>query len=257
MLFGVRESSPNTKNIAYIHSTISPKHISYWVEKDEARNYPVPDKILTNGFVNGEILKNIFHVPSVPVSQACGLRYEHLLQNKSFKSKPKNISNLLFVLTASEKEYVNGIHFLNQLLGHSNGRFKITVRAHHILDISDVLKWIEPHGDIQIDNSHSLKEQLMSNDVFLYSGSSACVDALACGVPSVYIRLPNFFDTDPLHGFNEFKWSCENPKHFDEIIRSLTQLSDDEYYSRQDKGIRYLEEMVMPVTESRLGSFLT
>jgi hypothetical protein len=81
------------------------------------------------------------------------------------------------------------------------------------------------------------------------------MEAVAWGVPALRLDLGEFLDTDPMFGWDEFKWSVDEPSQLIETIRSIEDLPDSEYRERQKKGIEYTAAYLRPVTEEALNLF--
>ena len=59
-------------------------------------------------------------------------------------------------------------------------------------------------------------------------------------------------DTD----FNDFKWQVRNGDSLQNALREILEMPDEHYADRQQRGRRYIENYLNPVTPERLSLFL-
>ena len=101
-----------------------------------------------------------------------------------------------------------------------------------------------------------LADDLAWADLVLYASSTVGLEAVAMGIPVVYLDLGNFLDTDPMLGWNEFKWSAKEPWELVGIIESINELPRTEFRARQDKARNYVSTYLTPVADGALRAFL-
>jgi len=101
----------------------------------------------------------------------------------------------------------------------------------------------------------SLADDIEWADVVLYATSTVGLEAVSLGTPAVQIDLGEFLDTDPMFGWDEFKWSVNEPSQLVETIRGIENLTDSEYLDRQRKGQEYTAAYLRPVTPDSLRLF--
>jgi hypothetical protein len=101
-----------------------------------------------------------------------------------------------------------------------------------------------------------LQESFRANDLVIYHGTTAGLDALANGLPVINVEFDDFISVDPLFDFNDFKWTVERPGELADAIEKVYALSDEDYYIKQKKGIEFVKDYFYPVNEENLGKFL-
>jgi hypothetical protein len=101
-----------------------------------------------------------------------------------------------------------------------------------------------------------LQESFRANDLVIYHGTTAGLDALANGLPVINVEFDDFISVDPLFDFNDFKWTVERPEELADAIEKVYALSDEDYYIKQKKGIEFVKNYFYPVNEENLGKFL-
>ena len=97
----------------------------------------------------------------------------------------------------------------------------------------------------------------MQADMLIYYGTTACLDALSAGIPVVNLELNSYISPDPLFSFTDFKWTARSTDELLEKIELIYHLDDNEYYTRQAKGLDFVNKYFHPVTDKRLQVFLT
>ena len=106
------------------------------------------------------------------------------------------------------------------------------------------------------ESSGPLEDALEWADVVLYVSSTVGLEAVSRGIPAIYLDLGTFLDTDPMFGWNEMKWSVQDPSELAATIESIGAIPADEFISRQKKGQEYAVAYLQPVTDETMRPFL-
>jgi len=67
--------------------------------------------------------------------------------------------------------------------------------------------------------------------------------------------LGDFLDTDPMFGWDEFKWSVTEPSELLPTLAVIQRLPENEFHMRQQKGREYVTDYLRPVTGESLATF--
>lgn len=255
LILGMRDASPETRLIGYQHTSITQGHTNFMLGNDEAKTIPLPDSILTTGEVTKDWLESEGNFPAGMFKTACALRQPQD-DDAPTRKQGKLITKVLVVLATSLEEYVNTLLFLEQAFADEN-RFDLQIRPHPSLMPLEPALEIAPlaRSDFYTQSTGSIVDALQRADVVLYASSTVCLQAAALGIPTVYVDLGFHVNTDPMFGWNEFKWSVEEPSEVIAVIKQIESLTEETFNQRQQEGRDYAESYLQPVTSDRLESF--
>jgi hypothetical protein len=254
LIQGLRASSPQTQIVGYQHASLAPIHANFFLGPDEAEIMPLPDSILTTGSVIQNWLEREGNYPPGIFKTACALR-----QNQSGSTNPAErrgeTTRVLVALATSFAEHLNTILFVEKAF-QPPLKYQVRVRPHPSFPLDTVLvdtpstlrEFFEP-------STGSLDDDLEWADVVLYATSTVGLEAVLAGVPAIRLDLADFLDTDPMFGWDRFKWSVDDPSKLIETIRSIECLSHDDYLNRQTEGIEYANSYLQPITPDALRLF--
>ena len=251
---GVRAESPDTRFAAFIHASVTPRHMNLLFSKDEASVTPLPDEVITTGEVVEELLSKHGNYPDGVLRAACALRQgtEKVVEPKC---PPEVIKTVLVAMATSTDEYVKTLSFLDQAYSDSDD-YKIVVRPHPIIPMDDALAAVKlSRDDFYSVDSGSLTESFEKSDVVLYASSTVGMEAVSKGIPAIYMDLGNVLNSDPMSMWDELKWTVSDPKELVPTIRSIDALPEEEFRERQRKGQAYINSYLKPVTEENLKPF--
>jgi hypothetical protein len=147
------------------------------------------------------------------------------------------------------------LSFLGKALAGKNG-VEIRVRPHPELSLASALA-VAPLAGPQFfsESSGSLEEDLEWAEVVLYASSTVGLEAVATGIPAVYLDLGGFLDTDPMSGWNEFRWSAREPSDLVTAIQTIKGLPETRFRELQQKGREFVADYLRPVTADGLAAF--
>lgn len=255
ILLAAREIQKDTKLTSYQHASLTPKHINFVLEKGEMARIPFPDEIISMGRITKNLLEDVFHFPKDFVKSGCALRQDEIFsENNDYKNEIK-VFTILVALASSLEEYVRMLRFLDK--ASLNNKYTVKIRPHPVIDFEGVLSIYKPHNfNYTLDRNRKIRDSLNESKVVLYASSTVGVEALCMGKPVIYIDFGNFINSDPLFNFTEFKWRCENPKDFLEILNEINSLEESAFKEKQKKGILYAKDYFYPVDNENIKPFL-
>jgi len=135
--------------------------------------------------------------------------------------------------------------------------YSIWMKPHPAFPLSDAIAIAgEPKFSYHHANKETLEECIAWADAALYVHSTAAIEFLSRGVPVIYVNIDNIINPEPLSTFTDFRWQADSPRDLVRIITEIDSLSDEEFYDRQKKAVRYIEEYSYPVNESSMDVFL-
>jgi predicted glycosyltransferase len=81
------------------------------------------------------------------------------------------------------------------------------------------------------------------------------MEAIALGIPAIYLDLGNFLNTDPMFGWSDFKWTVTEPFQLIDIIEHIESMHQDKFKNLQQQGVNYVYSYLKPVTPSNMQPF--
>lgn len=255
MLYAIRESRKNIKAVGYQHSAISLRHLNYMLGKDEHNILPLPDRIIASGMVTKEIMQGMGNFPAEVLKVGCALRQQGL-SDLSSNNRCRKISNILVILASSLDEHIQTLTFLNSAFSNRQNDYKICIRPHPTISFEKA-KRLTPSLNFNFteDKNKSIYESLKDADIVLYNSSTAGLEAIALGIPVIYINLGDFINPDPLFNFSDFKWSAYRPNSLIGIIKSVEEIPSDRFSVLQNKAKEYALKYFYPVNAENIKVF--
>lgn len=252
-ILALRRFSPGTRLIGYQHAALSMQHTNFFLTKEESRSIPLPDKIITIGRVTCDFMRTAGNFPESLVEAGCALRQKITVM--PVKNK-RVISNVLAILATNLEEYTKVMIFLNETFKDSD-QYKVWIRPHPRLPLLEEAIRISgrPEFSLYKSDQKTLQECLDWADVVLNVCSTVAIEALARGIPVIYLDIDNIFNPDPVINFNDFKWQAGNAGELHLAMRQINGLSDGDFYRRQKKGLDYAAGYLYPVNENTLNTF--
>jgi len=253
-IIGLRKFSPDARIIGYQHASLSLRHTNFLLSEDEHRAIPLPDSILTMGKVTRDFMIDPGGFPEKLLRIGCALRQ----RTYSGPLKPqKPVSRLLVVLATNIEEYVKVIRFLDEAFG-GHCPWEIWIRPHPVFSLEEALEITgRPGFSYHKSEGETLRDCLDWADVVLYVHSTVSIEALARGTPVVHLNVPNVLNPDPLLSFDDFKWRADLPRDLPRAIEAINDLPGDEFFRRQELGVRFTREYFFPVDENSMEAFLS
>ena len=81
------------------------------------------------------------------------------------------------------------------------------------------------------------------------------MEAIALGIPAIYLDRGNFLNTDPMFGWSDFKWAVTEPFQLIDIIEHIESIHQDKFKNLQQQGVNYVYSYLKPVTPSNMQPF--
>lgn len=259
LIQGLRDVAPGIRMVGYQHASISPLNTNYMLGRDESSITPLPDAILTTGEITKNWLKAEGNYPPGLLRPACALRQGKANYDRG-SGRAKKITNV-FVALGSIGEYVGMLMFLEKaftgVVNDNDGEYDLRIRPHPERTLQSAVD-IAPlsQSGFFSESSGSLDDDLRWADIVLYSSSTVALESIALGIPAIFADLGNYVQTDPMAGWNQFKWVVKQPSELIPAIRNIESLTAREYQDRQSGGQVYVSQYLEPVTPKGLRTFL-
>ena len=255
LILGIRGASSDTRLVGYQHASVTLSHTNFILGSAESGIVPLPDAIVTTGPVPKEWMEREGNYPPGVFKVACTLRQSR--DGRSLHKEPgQRIKKVLVALATSLQEYVDTLLFLEQAFVVSND-YQVRVRPHPTIPLGSALR-LAPlnRSDFYQPSTGTLADDLQWADVVLYASSTVGMEAVSLGIPAIYLDVGNYLDTDPMFGWNEFKWSVRDHSELIPTMRKIEAIPQAIFHELQEQGKEYVATYLSPVTPSGLRTFL-
>ncbi|HEY0902197.1 MAG TPA: hypothetical protein VGD95_08745, partial [Micavibrio sp.] len=222
------------KVIGVQHTAFAPAFLK--MQADGQR--PVPDRIVTTGAIPAQLLATLMGHDPEKIYPACQLR-------GGFTYHPRMDSagqNILVLLQGGPYDQI-----LLQRIRDAQLDRHIVVRPHPGQEPGPLSGLMVADGKLQ--------DHLQQASVVIYNGTTACFDALAAGVPCIYMCCGDAGRNDPLVTLvADIKRNCHEGDDLAMLLRAIESLPLDAYLSACAQCHQYIKEYFHPVDASRLNA---
>ena len=105
-------------------------------------------------------------------------------------------------------------------------------------------------------SDRKLSEDLAEAGMVAYASSTVGVEAAAAGIPTVYLDLGKALDTDPMSGWDEFKWRADSAQSFRDALCEIDELPPERLQTGSQRAREFAHAYLTPVTEEGIRRFL-
>ena len=218
LLRGFREVSKNTEFIAYAHPVVNPTYTCYSVSKYEKDLIPLPNKIVTNGFIGKQILTDSgFDANKIFIGSA--LRFSNIYNN--FHSLKKNNEEKRILIACSANIYETIETIIKSIAAFNSEKdLEVLIKLHPNVKKSVILKFISKLPSNFRIVEDSIDSLLTKSSVTIYTSSSVCLESVIRDIPVIHIKSDYIIDMNPFEGCDIFK-SVSTPE---ELKKTATQI---------------------------------
>lgn len=190
----VRTHLPETELVGYDNLNMPRLALSMFPAPGEGR--PLPDRLVTNGPAYADVLVAASW-PADAVRTGCGLRHASLWDVPVRSGPPTGR-----ILAATEIAPGPAVELVTKAAAAFGDR--LVVKPHPLVPRGSL-----PSGPCY--DERPLSELLRQSDVLLHTYSAVAFEALALGVPPVFVRSESTLDLDPLEFAPEVHWTARTP----------------------------------------------
>lgn len=256
LLLGIRHASPETQLVGYQHAALTMAHTNLMLGPGESDITPLPKTIFTTGTLATDWLAREGGFPIGIFRTACALRQGQINLHQD-KSRGRKVTNVLVALATNLEEYIDTLSFLEEAFAGSEC-YQVRIRPHPEFALESALSIAPPsQSDFFSESTDTLEGDLSWADVVLYASSTVGLEAVSLGIPAVHLDLGDFLNRDPMSGWNEFRWSVEDPADLINTLSLIQAIPGDEFLERQKKGFNYVAAYLTPPTTERLLGFVS
>lgn len=258
--WSVQQYMPTTKVIGFDNLTFSRLTLSMFPAENELQIRPIPDRIVTNGPMYYEVLKNE-GLPLDHIRSGCALRHTYLWETGySNLNDDKNKADCIQVLVTTSIDLGDSIELSAKaaLAFGGDNTFKVLIKCHPLVDTNQVKKILGPlinFQNIQFINE-PIEKLLPYVDVLLYTYTSVCFDALKFGVFPIFIRSENLINLDQLDEVPDIHGIATTPLEIKFEVERLSHIQSEENRLRKIRSMVVLKQALAPVTDERIDPFI-
>jgi hypothetical protein len=264
---GIRRSLPETRIVGYQHSTVPFGPSGYFPSKRDISEVALPDTIVVNGRLWGDLLRKHGY-PAERLRNGPALRFPHIIerlesppQQESWRERRQKPS----VLIAAAGGFDEALELVCKSLQALADWDSITllVKLHPTMPGQDRFQEAVARGlGIEVAPSRvefttqSINELLESVDVLLHTKSSTAYEALAYGVPIVFVCSDFWFDRNPLPPDSQVGQTARSPEDIRAAVHRALSETDADVRERHMRARALLEYAFSPVEDETLRPLL-
>jgi hypothetical protein len=254
----VRRHLPGTRVIGFDNLQLSRFALSRYPAAAEIGLRPLPDRIVTNG----PVTRDDFVAEGVPgsiVVAGCAIRHAHLFQPEegTAGSEPERAVVLVATGGASFDQAVDLVVRAVEAFG-SDDTWQLAVKCHPLIPAKRVDAFVRKatgYGDLYVDRP--IRELLSGASLLLYTYNSVCHDALAAGVPPVFVQSETDVDIDQLEAFSDLRWTGRTAAELRSAARAILELSPSELAAWRARAEEVVRATLVPPTPDCVEAFVS
>ena len=210
LAYAVRRHLPATTIVGYENLNMPRLALSMFSAPAELGIRPLPDRIVTNGPAYAEVLVQE-GMPADLVRAGCGLRHASLWEAPRRRAGTGHVQR---VLAATEIALGPAVELVQKAADAfaDDPRRELVVKCHPLVDRAELLRALGPRADSLRFAEAPIAELLANADVLLYTYSAVAIEALALGVPPVFVRSECGLDLDQLEFAGELRLEGRTPE---------------------------------------------
>lgn len=218
----VRRHLPHTTVIGYENLNMSRLALSMFASPAEIGIRPLPDRVVTNGPAYHEVLLSEGW-PEALVRAGCGLRHAALWEAEPVRRRP---ADPLRVFVAGELALGPSTELVRKAAQAftDDPSIELVVKCHPLLPRAELEQALGSLAARLRFDTRPTTELLREADVLLYTHSAVGFEALALGVPPVFVRSETTLDLDQLEFATELRWEGRTPTQLRAAVTTIAKL---------------------------------
>ena len=251
----LRKFYSSTYLIGYQHAVPSRMFLNYFFSKHESKIVPLPDRIVTSGnYSNDALIKSGY--PREKAVLGGAVRYAYLLEQKmEVKRKSKGKPVILVAPTILE----SAVELIKKTFDAFEHRseYRIIIKCHPFAPFEMVSKYLNIKFPRHFTVSNiPIPELLKESDVLLYTSSTASIEAIAAGIPVVYVGSDLSIDLDPLDTHPKARASARNAGEIAKCVEEAVSMNKWELSKKRKIWNRVVKDLFGRVDDSIYRLFL-
>lgn len=258
MRLGVKIFMPKTHITAFVNLISAPMLLSLHASREELRCMPLAESYITHGPYSARELKQEGY-PESRVLDGAAIRHDYIWSRPA-RTTPPTFDGKVRVLIVPHIDMADAVELLVKASRAFSGLsdYELIAKCHPAVKQESLMRELDGQLD-SIDivfTDAPIAELLHQVHVLLYTYTSVCFEALANGVPPVYVHPENWLCMDQLAGSPECRWTATNPEDLRIAVTQILAMSEASWKVWYSRVRRVLRGYLPPVTEARLDRFL-
>jgi hypothetical protein len=257
LTWAVRAHLPETRVLGYENANMSRLALSMYPAESEYGLRPLPDRIVTNGPAFRRVLTSE-GVPESLTRTGCALRHAYLWRMPEPQSSAPG--EKLSVLVATDAAFGQAVELADKALLAFGGdsRYEVVVKFHPLLVEDEARSAL---GELAYASNARFSRQPMADllataDMLLYTYTIVCYEALAHGVPPVFVRAETVVDLDQLEPYTDLRWEARTPKELRRVAAEIAGLDAERRAEWRRRARAAAMEALAPVDAKCIDRFL-
>ncbi|HET8892643.1 MAG TPA: hypothetical protein VFM96_00900 [Gaiellaceae bacterium] len=249
--WAARRHLPRTTVIGYDNLNMSTLALSMFSAPEELAIRPQPDRIVTNGpAYRGVLVRE--GLPESRVRSGCALRHAYLWNAAPYTPKR---GRQLRVLAATELALGPSVELVDKAAAAfaDDDAYDLVVKAHPLQPQAEIVRILGARAaSLRFDERPTL-ELLAEADLLLYTYSAVGFEALALGVPPLFVRSETRLDLDQLEYASDLRWEARTPTELRAVAAEIATLPLDEWRAKARSAAL---AALAPASDSCVDAFL-
>ena len=103
-----------------------------------------------------------------------------------------------------------------------------------------------------------LNELLINSDVMIYTTTTACIEAMALGVPFVHLRSSGLrLDMDILEHVHDVGFSARTPGELRDMVEKILMMNEEKLNSERERWVHEAYDLFEPLDEELFEKFIS
>jgi len=250
----MRKIYPYCNLLGYQHSTISLFLLSHFFSKKEADIIPLPDKIITNGRYYKNLLLESGY-PAEKVIEGGAIRYSRILERGSNRKETKKTNILITTSVGLEESAEIIIKSVKAL--RDEKEYKVIIKCHPFMPFKRITQNLElTLPDQFVISKERFTDLLFNSSVLLYSDSTTSLEAIAMGIPVIYVESDLMLIADKLDFNEKLKFTAKTPEEINGYVKKAISMNETELKKKRKEWRNAVKELFNPVNEETYRLFL-
>lgn len=252
-----REHWPDARVIGYENLNMSRRSLSMYPAACELARRPLPDRIVTNGPAYARVLVEE-GVPPERVRAGCALRHADL-RERAGEPVPRT-GEAIRVLVATDGEIGRAAELVGKAVTALGGRgaYAVTVKCHPLVPVARIRALLGDAlaaANVRFAEA-PVAELLADADVLLYSYTVVCYEALAQGVPPVFVHSETVVDLDHLEPFPELRAEARTSDEIRAAVDTQAALAGEALSGWRLRARAAVDDALAPVSAACMEAFV-
>lgn len=222
LAWAARRHQPGTVVVGYDNLNMSTLALSMFSAPPELAIRPRPDLIVTNGPAYRDVLVRE-GLPESHVRSGCALRHAYLWDAAP---QMRTESRQVRVLAATELALGPSAELVEKAAAAfaDDDDYDLVVKAHPLQPRAEIVRILGSRAtSLRFDERPTL-ELLAEADLLLYTYSAVGFEALALGVPPVFVHSESRLDLDQLEYAHQLRWEARTPSELRSAAEAIAVL---------------------------------